>query len=146
MKRQYMADFRVGFGLTWNTLARMCECSCVLLRMLENSDKEVTHPKIALRVAQVYGLTRDQYASILPKCHWALSADYVPGRAVAARKKSAWQSPVARPVLQIKDGRIVRRYGSLMDAERATGIRSGNICNAARGKMKTAGGYEWKYE
>lgn len=146
MKRQYMADFRVGFGLTWNALARMCKCSCVLLRMLENSDKAVTHPKIALRVARAYGLTRDQYASMLPKCHRALSADYVPGRAAVVCEKSAWQSPVARPVLQIRDGKVVQRYESLMDAERSTGIRSGNICCAARGKTKTAGGYEWKYE
>lgn len=75
-----------------------------------------------------------------------LSADYVPGRAAVVCEKSAWQSPVARPVLQIRDGKVVQRYESLMDAERSTGIRSGNICCAARGKTKTAGGYEWKYE
>ena len=146
MKREYMIAFRESCGVELETMAKLCKCSPGLLRMLENSDREVTHPKIALRVARAYGLTRYQNESMLPECHRALSADYVPGRAAVACKKSAWQSPVARPVLQIRDGKVVQRYGSLMDAERATDIRSGNICCAARGRTKTAGGYEWKYE
>lgn len=31
-----------------------------------------------------------------------------------------------------------------MDAERATGIRNGNISLCIKGKNKTAGGYKWK--
>lgn len=35
-------------------------------------------------------------------------------------------------------------YDSLMDAERATGIRNGNISSCIKGRYKTAGGYIWK--
>lgn len=145
MKRQYMADFRTMFGLNMSTLARMCRCSQVLLEMLESCDKEVTHPNIALRIARVYGLTKDQYESLLPECHRALSADYVPDRN-SGHKKSVCTSTVARPILQIKDGKIIQRYESIRAAAKATGIYSSNICHAASGKLRMTGGYEWKYE
>lgn len=35
-------------------------------------------------------------------------------------------------------------YNSLMDAERATGVRNGNISSCVKGRCKTAGGYIWK--
>jgi len=35
-------------------------------------------------------------------------------------------------------------YNSLMDAERATGVRNGNISSCVKGRCKTDGGYIWK--
>ena len=45
-----------------------------------------------------------------------------------------------------KSGNFLRKYISLIEAERATGIRNGNISSVCKGKRKTAGGYVWKYE
>jgi hypothetical protein len=41
---------------------------------------------------------------------------------------------------------FVAKYKSTGEASRATGIWSENIRRAAAGKVKTAGGYIWKYE
>lgn len=37
-------------------------------------------------------------------------------------------------------------YPSIKEAERKTAISNGNISNACRGKLETAGGYHWRYE
>lgn len=44
------------------------------------------------------------------------------------------------------DGVFMAEYSSLAEAERVTGIFQSNICQACRGKYKTAGGYLWCYE
>lgn len=43
-----------------------------------------------------------------------------------------------------KNSIFIASYNSIMDAERATGVKSGNISAACRGKIRTAGGYIWK--
>lgn len=52
----------------------------------------------------------------------------------------------AKPVLQIENGKIINRYESAKRASIMTGIDHSHICEAARGKHKTSGGYEWMYE
>lgn len=44
-----------------------------------------------------------------------------------------------------KDGTVIREWGSLADAERATGTAHNSISACCRGKLKTAGGYVWRY-
>lgn len=49
------------------------------------------------------------------------------------------------PVAQYSlNGKLLRAYSSYTQAEKMTGIRSGNISLAARGKRRTAGGYVWR--
>jgi len=40
-------------------------------------------------------------------------------------------------------GRRIRKYNSMSDAERATGVNTGSISKVVRGIMKTAGGFVW---
>ena len=47
--------------------------------------------------------------------------------------------------LDINDN-IVAEYPSLIEAERQTGIKSGNICKCCKGKLKTSGGFKWLYK
>lgn len=56
------------------------------------------------------------------------------------------QEPVNRiAVIQYeKDGRIVGRFMSLLDASKATGITLSNICRACNKQRKSAGGYMWE--
>lgn len=49
-----------------------------------------------------------------------------------------------RPVAQYtKDGNLVAVWSSVIEAGRHTG--ASNICDAAHGKLRTSGGYVWKY-
>lgn len=43
------------------------------------------------------------------------------------------------------DGQFVKEYPSIMEAERQTGINSGNISSCCSGKHKSSGGSIWKY-
>ena len=50
----------------------------------------------------------------------------------------------SKPVLQIKEGRVIKEWQSAMDAVRS-GFRSSKISECCSGKRKTHGGYQWKY-
>ena len=43
------------------------------------------------------------------------------------------------------DGSVINRFISLVEAERGTDIKKGNIWCACAGKAKTAGGFGWRY-
>lgn len=52
-----------------------------------------------------------------------------------------------KPVVQFdKERKIIRRYKSIMDAQRQTGIPNGSIGDCLHHRSKTAGGYLWDYE
>ena len=44
------------------------------------------------------------------------------------------------------DGTIIKKYISIAEAVRQTGINSKSIRDAAKGVQKHAGGYCWKYD
>lgn len=49
------------------------------------------------------------------------------------------------PVIQYSlKGQELAHFNSYMDAQRATGIRSGNISLCCQGKRHTAGGFIWR--
>lgn len=63
-------------------------------------------------------------------------------QAVAERSRKQF----SKPVIQLtKDGQMIRRYSSAMDASRNTGINQGSISNCCNGKTNSAGGYLWTY-
>lgn len=45
-----------------------------------------------------------------------------------------------------KNGVMITEYVSAREAERCTGVANQNISSCCRGKVKTAGGYVWKYK
>ena len=52
-----------------------------------------------------------------------------------------------KPVLQFsKTGEFIAEYPSIMDAERHTGCNHENICKCCKGKLKTCGGFIWRYK
>ena len=52
-----------------------------------------------------------------------------------------------KPIVQIKDDKIIARFDSAKQASIATGLNHSHICECASGKRyKTVGGYKWKYE
>ena len=50
------------------------------------------------------------------------------------------------PILQFsKDGTFVKEWPSLSDTERQLGIARSNICVCLKGRLKSAGGFVWRY-
>ena len=50
------------------------------------------------------------------------------------------------PILQFsKDGRFVKEWQSLNEAGRQLGIPPTNICKCLKGRLKSAGGFVWRY-
>ena len=78
MQRQYMIDYREKHNLTRKEMAVKCNTSTTLLSMLEDSEYEVTHPKIAERVGKVYKLTLAQTESLMPEHYRKSSPNYDP--------------------------------------------------------------------
>ena len=55
--------------------------------------------------------------------------------------------PMARAVLQYdKSGKYINRYETAAEAEKVTGATRSGICTCAKGRIKTAGGYMWRYQ
>ena len=62
-------------------------------------------------------------------------------------KKKIRENNPSKSVIQFsKDGELIAEYPSLHEAERQTGCNQGNICSCCKGKLKSCGGYIWKYK
>lgn len=44
-----------------------------------------------------------------------------------------------------KNGEFIAEYASTHEAARQTGVHNGHISKVCKGKLKTAGGYKWRY-
>jgi len=54
---------------------------------------------------------------------------------------------ISKPVLQLdRDGNLIREWPSIIKVEEETGINRHNISSCCSGKLKSAGGYLWKYK
>lgn len=52
-----------------------------------------------------------------------------------------------KPIIQMsKDGIAIARYDGLSEAARSNNLNPAGICECAKGRRKTCGGYRWKYE
>lgn len=61
-------------------------------------------------------------------------------------KKKMAESKGVNGILQFsKNGEFIAEYTSTMEAERQTGCIHQNICQCCKGKLKSCGGYIWKY-
>lgn len=47
--------------------------------------------------------------------------------------------------MKSKDGKIIKKFDCIMDAQRELGIPSNNIVACLKGRYKTSGGYLWDY-
>lgn len=55
-------------------------------------------------------------------------------------------SPFSKIVLQLKDDNVIAEFYSTTDACRQTGISRQSIGKVANGKLKSAGGYKWRWK
>ncbi len=64
----------------------------------------------------------------------------------SSRIRAIKNSPNVRKVAQYsKYGKLIAKYETIADAARATGLDGSSISKACRGKLKTNGGYTWRY-
>lgn len=49
-------------------------------------------------------------------------------------------------IVQIKDGKIIRKWNSIKTAAQTLGIDSSSITKAAKRKRPSAGGFNWRYD
>ena len=62
-------------------------------------------------------------------------------------KRKMSESTPSKPVLQYsKDGEFISEYPSIAEGERNTGCRQSSISQCCKGKLKSTGGYIWKYK
>ena len=62
-------------------------------------------------------------------------------------KKKMSESMGVNGILQFsKNGEFIAEYPSIKEAERQTGCYHGNICKCCKGRLKTCGGFIWKYK
>jgi len=52
---------------------------------------------------------------------------------------------LAKPVVKMKDGKIIKQYRSINEAARDNNIYSSNISDVIHGYHSQTHGYEWKY-
>lgn len=68
-------------------------------------------------------------------------------RALNSYKIKDRRARIYTPVVQYTlEGELVQKYFSITEAAKVTGIDSSGISKCCRGKLKTTGGYVWKYE
>ena len=61
-------------------------------------------------------------------------------------KKKMSESKGVNGIIQYsKDGKFIAEYPSIMEASRQTGCHHTSICECCKGKLKSAGGFIWKY-
>ena len=61
-------------------------------------------------------------------------------------RKNMADSKPKNPVLQFsKDGELIAEYPSLHEAMEKTGCSQSSICSCCKEKLKSAGGYVWRY-
>ena len=67
---------------------------------------------------------------------------------IAAAKENVKKATESNkvPVIQMdKEGNIINVFPSIIEASRATGANAAQICQCAKGRHKTSGGYMWRY-
>lgn len=57
-------------------------------------------------------------------------------------------NPKSKPILQLKDGKIIAEFDSLKEAEKITGIHHSciSVCCNHKKYAHSAGGYQWKFK
>ena len=64
---------------------------------------------------------------------------------ISESHKGKINAPTKSVVQYSKDGEFITEYTSTMEAERQTGCIHQNISKCCKGKLKSAGGYIWRY-
>ena len=80
--------------------------------------------------------------------HWKLHREMFENIGKNVGKKNGAINGKKRsiPILQFsKDGELIKEWPSAREAERQLGIFQSHICKCCKGRLKSAGGFVWRY-
>ena len=89
--------------------------------------------------------TEETKQKIREKVSGSNNGNFGKQRSIKTRQKIS-KSRSKRVYQYTKDGIYINTFYGIREAERQTGIGRESISRCCRGKLKTAGGYVWKYE
>ena len=90
--RQWLIDLRDNKGLTRRQMAKKCECTYTMLLIMEEDDA-ITHPRIAARIADEYGIKDVAlYNSLIPRDR---KVKKIPKRELKPDKELNWEDLTA---------------------------------------------------
>lgn len=98
---------------------------------------------------EVNHIDEDKENNVAENLEWVMRRENVNHDTGIKRSAEALlnRKDLSKPVVQYTTGGVfLAEYSSIREAERVTGIFHTSICQACRGKLKTAGGYIWCYE
>lgn len=79
--------------------------------------------------------------------HMSESQKEAQNRPEVNEKRIGKNNPMARAVIQLTlNGEFIKRFDTARDAERDTGFNNSHIAKCCKGKLKTTGGFKWRYE
>ena len=93
----------------------------------------------------------EEHKKAIGKAHKGVPLSEEHKKAVSDAKKGVplseeHRAKLSKKILQFtKSGEFIREWPSVREAERELGIARSNICSCCNGKLKSAGGYVWKY-
>ena len=83
---------------------------------------------------------------LTPSEHRRLHFKGVPRGPLSEEHKKAIAEAQSNKVLQFtKSGEFIREWPSIREASRQLKINCGNICSCCNGKLKSSGGFIWRY-
>jgi len=63
----------------------------------------------------------------------------------SASQHNKRQPSLYKPVVQLKNGKVINVFVSICEASKQTGINSGSICSGCKHNRYNVGGYNWMY-
>lgn len=126
----WIEKYRQFLGMDREQFSRCVPCSELLIFMLENGNKEITHPKLANRIAAICGATAEQRDSIVHKKH---RGTWTPEKQPVNLGKKRANVPSAIPVVKIDvNGNELARYSDMSFAARCNNTNPNKIMRYCR--------------